>query len=448
MKIKSEDKIRKIADDIRKSGGRAYLVGGSVRDMVNRVQSEDVDVEVFGMEPDKLKEILSRYGKVIFAGRSFGVYKLENIDFSLPKNENKPETDDSDFYVTPQPDCDVKEAARRRDLTMNSIFRDILEEKIIDPYGGLEDIKKKIIRHTDARSFKEDPLRVLRVAQFSARFEYEVAEETSELCKTLVDELVNLPRERVFAELEKLLMKARRPSIGFIWLKGIGALKKLFPELDVLSEVKQDDRHPEGDVFAHTMLSLNVLSIPERTLPVMFAILLHDTGKVTTGSYMNGEIHFYGHARESVGISEKVLRRITSDAKLIEEGLLLIKYHTFPLDLRKEPIEKKQIRRLALKVDVPALLKVHRADKLGRGKPKNIKNIDTVLKVYEEIKNEIKPLVMGRHLVELGMKPSPEFGNILKEIFDAQLNEEFFSVEEGIEFTKKLLKRRKKPHHS
>ena len=182
MKIKSEDKIRKIADDIRKSGGRAYLVGGSVRDMVNRVQSEDVDVEVFGMEPDKLKEILSRYGKVIFAGRSFGVYKLENIDFSLPKNENKPETDDSDFYVTPQPDCDVKEAARRRDLTMNSIFRDILEEKIIDPYGGLEDIKKKIIRHTDARSFKEDPLRVLRVAQFSARFEYEVAEETSELC--------------------------------------------------------------------------------------------------------------------------------------------------------------------------------------------------------------------------------------------------------------------------
>jgi tRNA nucleotidyltransferase (CCA-adding enzyme) len=435
MNVEERKRVKSIAEEISRRGGRAYLVGGIVRDMLIGMESKDIDIEVFGIEPKTLKEILSHFGRTIFVGKSFGVFKLENIDFSLPqKKENQGE-----FYLTPQPEMGLKEACLRRDLTMNAVLYDILEEEFIDPLKGIRDIEKGVIRHTSDESFAHDPLRVLRVAQFSARFEYHVAEETNRISKRLVDKLTDIPRERIFMEIEKLLLRAKKPSLGFIWLKEIGALKGLFPELDVLSETEQNIYHPEGDVFIHTMLCLDALSVSERTLPVMLAVLCHDMGKATTAQNIDGELHFYNHASEGVRIGESFLRKMTDESGLIQEVLLFIKYHYLPMEMGKHQIDRKQVRRLSLKVDLPGLLKVHKADKLGRGKPENIDYLEDILRVYEEIKSEIKPLVLGRHLIALGLKPSVEFKGILQRVFDAQINEEFSTEEEGIEYTKKIL---------
>ncbi|MCY4284355.1 MAG: HD domain-containing protein [Thiotrichales bacterium] len=247
----------RIAEAIRAAGGRAIVVGGWVRDHLLGVRSKDVDIEVFGLRIERLEALLADFGRVHAVGRAFGVFRVGGIDvdFSLPRRDSKRGPGHRGFDVTPEPTLDFAEAARRRDLTVNSIGLDPLTGEMLDPHGGRRDLERRVLRATDPEHFPEDPLRGLRVAQFSARLEMTPDEELVALCRTL--DLDQLSGERVFDEFTKLLLRAARPSIGFRFLEESGQLR-FFPELDALRGVPQEPEwHPEGDVWVHTLMVLD-----------------------------------------------------------------------------------------------------------------------------------------------------------------------------------------------
>ena len=238
---------------VRDAGGRALLVGGCVRDGLMGVAPKDWDVEVYGVPPDRLREILDSFGPVNVVGEAFTVYKLgSDIDVSLPRRERKSGRGHRAFVIEGDPSMGFADASRRRDFTINAISQDPLTGEIIDPFDGQQDIEQGVLRAVSASTFVEDSLRVLRAAQFAARFEFRVEPETVELCRSI--DLSDLPAERIWGELEKMLLRAQRPSIGLGWLRALGVLEKLFPEINALIDVPQDPEwHPEGDVFVQTL---------------------------------------------------------------------------------------------------------------------------------------------------------------------------------------------------
>lgn len=429
-------KLKQITQKIKERGGIAWIVGGFPRDLLmGQPNYKDIDVEVYGIQPDVLETILMEFGAPKFCGKSFGVYKLDNYDFSFPRREFKNGTGHKGFDIEIDPFMSYEEACSRRDLTINAMMMDPITEQISDYCGGHLDLEEKILCHVSDK-FVEDPLRVFRVAQFMGRFDdFKVSFDTFEMCNSLIPELRSLPKERLYTEIEKLLMKAKKPSRGFTFLYDVGALKEVFPELYSLYFVEQGkDHHAEGTVFAHTMLMLDSIPIEERTMTLMLAILVHDMGKMVVENEVDGDsIHFRGHAEET-WVSENFLYRLTDETKLIEDVLTLTLYHMRPYEL-KDVLNKRLMRRLALKVDIPSLMRLHQADLEGRGSLKDTSHIPKFLDMYEEIKNEIKPLVTGKHLMEsFNMKPGKHFGPFLKHLFEAQLDGKFDTVKGGIEY--------------
>src|SRR5438874_2798482 len=251
------DEVMKLAKAIRDAGGRALLVGGCVRDELMGRQPKDFDVEVYGIEPGQLRELLDRFGEVNVVGEAFTVYKVgAHLDVSLPRREQKTGVGHRAFFIVGDPSMTFADAASRRDFTINAILQDPLTREIIDPFHGREDLDAKILRAVSIKTFAEDSLRVLRAAQFAARFELEIEPDTIALCRSM--RLDDLPAERVWGEMEKLLLRARRPSIGLKWLRDLGAIDQVFPELKALIDVPQDPEwHPEGDVWVHTLLTVD-----------------------------------------------------------------------------------------------------------------------------------------------------------------------------------------------
>ncbi len=248
--MKLPEKVIKLAETIKRNGGRAMLVGGSVRDELMGIEPKDFDVEVYKIEPRKLKEILDGFGKVDAVGEAFTVYKIgQDLDVSLPRRERKTGRGHRGFVVEGDPNMSFGEACKRRDFTINAILRDVLTGEIVDIYDGESDIKNKILRVVSKETFAEDSLRVLRAAQFAARFEFAIDAETVEICRAI--DLTDLPKERIWSELEKLLLRAEKPSIGLRWLYELNVVEQLFPELKSLVGVPQESEwHPEGWVFS------------------------------------------------------------------------------------------------------------------------------------------------------------------------------------------------------
>jgi tRNA nucleotidyltransferase (CCA-adding enzyme) len=276
------------------------------------------------------------------------------------------------------------------------------------------------------------------VAQFAARFDFDVDDDTQDLCMKLVPELKDLPAERIYVEIEKLLLKANKPSIGFKFLYTIGALELLFPELHSLQYVMQGkDHHSEGDALAHTFLALDAIAVEERSSGLMFAILFHDLGKLVVENEVEGDsVHFKGHAEAGVELVKTALGRLTNETSLTECVLNLVENHMRPYDLKKN-LNKRLVRRLAVNVNnFVKLMQLHKADQLGRGTPKDVSYIEDMLNMYYEVKNEIKPLVKGQNLIELGLTPGKHFGTILKRVFEAQLDGAFNTVDGGLEWLK------------
>src|SRR5229473_2043487 len=254
MNLKVPEKVLELAEAIRAAGGRALLVGGCVRDELMGKQPKDWDVEVYGIEPARLREVLDQFGDVNVVGEAFTVYKLgADLDVGLPRRERKTGRGHRGFFIEGDPSMTIEDSARRRDFTINAILQDPLTGDIIDPFHGRADIEKKLMRAVSAETFGEDSLRVLRAAQFAARFEFEIESGTVALCREI--DLSDLPSERIWGEMEKLLLKAQHPSIGLKCLLELGAIDQLFPEIKALVDVPQDrEWHPEGDVFVHTVL--------------------------------------------------------------------------------------------------------------------------------------------------------------------------------------------------
>jgi len=436
------NKIIEIAKEIKEQGGTAFIVGGFVRDMILKRKSKDIDVEVFGLDADALVAILERHGDVVKCGASFGVFKLGEYDFALPRTEKKVGNKHVDFEVIANPHMPKHEASLRRDLTINALMFNPLTGEVIDNHNGLAHLEEGIIKHVNDATFAEDALRILRVAQFSARFNFGVHEDTKELCVKLLPELQYISKERFMIEIEKILMKSENPSIAFRFMNEIGLLELFFPELHTLVGIEQGKKHhPEGNVFEHTMLALDSVPMNERELDIMLAILVHDMGKavVTVERESDEVIHFFGHAEEGEAPVRSFMSRITNDLALIEKVVTLTKFHMRAYDF-KSKLDRRSLRRLALKVSIPDLMKVHIADKRGRlNNAPELSYVEAILSLHEDIANEIKPIIKGRDLINLGLMPSKEFKAILAQVFEAQLEDEFSSHEEGVEFTKVML---------
>ena len=457
------DKVLKLASDVRNDGGRAMLVGGCVRDELMGVEPKDWDLEVYGIPPAKLRGILDGHGKVDAVGEAFTVYKIgKDLDVALPRRERKVGKGHRGFVIEGAPEMSFEEACSRRDFTVNAILKDPLTGEIIDPFGGREDIQRKVVRHVSDSTFAEDSLRVLRAAQFAARLEFDIAPETVEICKTI--DVTDLPKERIWGELEKLLLKARKPSIGVKWLYDLGVVDQLFPELKSLVGVPQEPEwHPEGDVDVHTLMVIDEarklideLDYPRR-VAVMLGALCHDLGKPPTTQFFDGRWRSHSHDEAGVEPTLSLLDRIgvyTIDGYDVREQIVqLVRYHLKPGEFykveQKNPVGDGAFRRLARKVEPDLLYRVAKADSLGRnpdwlppekhfGSEAQEWFIERVRGLQIE-KKAPEPILMGRHLIELGLKPSPKFKKVLDAVYELQLDGKVTGLEAAIEEAKKLV---------
>lgn len=457
--MKLPEKIIKLAEIIRANGGRAMLAGGCVRDELMGIEPHDWDVEVYGIEPKRLREILDSFGRVDAVGEAFTVYKLGNdLDVALPRRERKVGRGHKGFVIEGDKDMSFAEASKRRDFTINAILKDALTGEIVDVYGGREDIKNKILRVVSRETFAEDSLRVLRAAQFAARFEFEIDAETVEICRAI--DLTDLPRERIWGEFEKLLLKAQKPSIGLRWLYDLGVVGQLFPELESLAGVpQQPEWHPEGDVDVHTLMVTDearklIDDLPyAKQVTVMLGAVCHDFGKPSTTEFFDGK--WRSHAHDVAGIEptisflDKLGIFTINNFDVREQVVQLVRYHLLPGVFYKSPPGDGAFRRLARRVEPDLLYRVAKADSLGRnpewlpkekwfGSEAQEWFIEKVRELQIE-KEAPKPILMGRHLIDLGLKPAPQFKQIIDAVYEMQLDGKITNLEEAIAEAKKMI---------
>jgi tRNA nucleotidyltransferase (CCA-adding enzyme) len=454
-------KILDLSGAVRDAGGRALLVGGCVRDALMRIAPKDWDLEVYGVAPERLRKILDRFGPVNVVGEAFTVYKLgADLDVSLPRRERKSGRGHRAFVIEGDPSMGFVDAARRRDFTINAILQDPLTGEIIDPFAGQRDIELGVLRAVSAETFVEDSLRVLRAAQFAARFEFRVEPETVELCRSI--DLSDLPAERVWGELEKMLLRAQRPSIGLGWLHALGVLEKLFPEIYALIDVPQDPEwHPEGDVFVHTRLTIDqarqsIESLPyPRQVTVMLAALAHDFGKPATTEFIEGRLRSRGHEAAGVPPTESFLSRLnvhTIDGYDVRNQVIsLVREHLKPGEFykKRDEVGEGAFRRLARRCELDLLYRVAKADSLGRNaewvpreKWYGSEAQEWFIQRARELDVEQRPpepLLLGRHLLALGLQPGPRIGEITSAVYEMQLDGRVRTVDEAIEEARKLV---------
>jgi tRNA nucleotidyltransferase (CCA-adding enzyme) len=446
-------KIRALAVAVREAGGRALLVGGCVRDALMQREPKDWDVEVYGVEPAPLRALLERFGRVDAVGEAFTVYKLgHDLDVSLPRRERKEGRGHRGFIIEGDPHMTVAEAARRRDFRINAMLQDPLTGEVLDPYDGRADLERKLLRAVAEETFAEDSLRVLRAAQLAARFEFEVEAGTIELCRSI--DLSDLPAERIWGELEKLLLGAARPSAGFRWLAKLNATPQLFPEIQSLSGVPQEyDWHPEGDVDVHTWLTLDrarelIDDLPyAKKVTVMLAALCHDFGKPATTEFVEGRTRSRGHDEAGVAPTNAFLDRLkiyTLDGYDVRAQVVeLVRAHLKPGEFynKREEVSEGAFRRLARRCELDLLYRVARADTLGRNAdwvPRE-RWFDAVPQEWfiaraRELAVETRPpapLLLGRHLLALGLSPSPRVGLITRAVYEMQLDGRVRTLEEA-----------------
>jgi tRNA nucleotidyltransferase (CCA-adding enzyme) len=442
-----------IARAARDCGGRALVVGGWVRDRLLGIDSKDVDLEVFGVPADQLPSLLAPFGKVEPIGQSFPVYKIGTIDIGLPRRESKSGRGHKGFVVEGDPTMSIIEAARRRDFTINAISWDPLTDTYEDPFNGRQDLTRRVLRVVDPATFADDSLRVLRAVQFAARFELTLDERTKALCAAI--RLDDLPPERIWGEIEKLLLRATRPSIGFVLALELGVIDQLFPELKALVGCEQEPEwHPEGDVWVHTLMVIDEarrrvddLDYADRLI-VMLGAVTHDFGKPATTAFIDGRIRSLNHEEEGVAPASAFLDRLnvhSFDGKDVRGHVLgLVAHHLKPgmLYKEREKLTDGAFRRLAQKADLELLARIAKSDCLGRTGNFDCSAMDWFLERARELgvdRSPPKPLLLGRHLLELGMKPGPEMGVLLKQIYERQLDGEIKTTEEGLALASQVL---------
>jgi len=454
------EKVIGLAQAVHEAGGRALLVGGCVRDLLMGQEPKDWDVEVYGIEPNKLRTLLDQIGAVNVVGEAFTVYKLGvDLDVSLPRRERKSGRGHRAFVIAGDPSMAIEDAARRRDFTINAILEDPLTGETIDPFHGREDIENRILRAVSVETFAEDSLRVLRAAQFAARFEFEIEPETVALSRSI--DLSDLPSERVWGEVEKLLL-ARQPSIGLQWLRKLGAIAQLFPELNALIDVPQDKEwHPEGDVFIHTRLVADrarelIDELPyAKQVTVMLAALAHDFGKPSTTEFIEGRLRSRGHEEAGIAPAASFLDRLniyTLDGYDVRAQVIaLVRDHLKPGEFfkKRDEVGDGAFRRLARKCELDLLYRVAKADSLGRNAdwvPREKWFGSEAQEWFIERARELEvdrqppaPILLGRHLLEMGLQAGPRIGEITRKVYELQLDGSVCSLDDAKSLVKEIL---------
>ncbi|MBT3828153.1 HD domain-containing protein [bacterium] len=435
-----------IIEAIVGAGGRPLLVGGVVRDLFLERAPGDIDVEVYGLCTQGLETVLSSFGPVSLVGKSFGVLRLHglDVDWSLPRTDSSGRHPD----VMLNPKLSFKEAFRRRDLTINAMGIDCQSYELIDEYGGYNDLEAGLLRAVDPDFFVEDPLRFFRVMQFLGRLNFKTDKMLDKVCAGM--DVSGVACERIEQELEKLMLYSSRPSLGWRWVRQIGRLKELFPELFALTKTEQDPEwHPEGDVFEHSMQAIDVATSLKfgdsaRKLAVMYGVLCHDLGKPATTKIIEGRIHSRGHSEAGQKIARTFLRRFTRKKWLIDAVVKLVRYHMEPIIF--VDASDAAFRRLAYKcapdTNLFELALVSRADRSGRNKvggkqlQKNVLQVDAFIeraKRLEVLYTIVRPLLLGKDLMGQ-VQPGPEMGAVLRRAYQMQ-------IEHGIQDRDELLKR-------
>lgn len=434
--ISISPKIKDIVKACVAHGGKALLVGGAVRDYFMGNQSKDWDIEIYGLESAVVESILARFGTVLFVGKSFGVFRVAglDVDFSLPRKDSagrKPN-------VTIDPFMSYHDAFSRRDLTINAMGIDLFTHEIIDPFNGLQDIKDKILRTPNPHFFIQDPLRLFRVMQCIGRFTMYPDNELAAVCKTM--DITGISIERIVEEIEKLLLKSERPSLGLRWLATLHRLEEIFPELCATIGVAQrDDYHPEGDVFEHSMQTLDAAARfsyddEQKKLIMLYAALCHDFGKVTTTHLIDGIYRAHGHAAAGVAPTKKLLSRMTLRSIVKKAVPKLVKYHMEPFifvkGTAKAPAYKRLAYKLAPDTTMYDLALLQKADKQGRNGKSEIPLEDEFLDNKQFIENAQKhgvlyqpekALLHGADIMHL-VKPGPAMGRMLARAYELQIN--------------------------
>lgn len=459
MKVNtSADTARTIARAARQAGGRALIVGGWVRDELRGQPSKDLDLEIFGVPQAALPGLLAAHGRVEAVGQSFPVYKVvptgggDAIDVALPRRESKTSRGHKGFSVEGDPAMTPADAARRRDFTINAISKDPLTGEYVDPFDGRRDLDRQLLRAVDPATFGDDSLRVLRAVQFAARFEFTLDEATAGLCRAIP--LDDLPAERVWGELEKLLLQAARPSLGLALARHLGVVDKILPELLPLAGCEQEPEwHPEGDVWTHTLMvvdqarTLNGDLERPQLIAVMLGALCHDLGKPATTAMIDGRIRSPEHEEAGVEPTLRILDRLnvhTIDGVDVRRHVVgLVAQHLKPGMFHKAGhVTDGAFRRLAQKVDLELLARVARADCRGRTGDFDCSAMDWFIERARALgvdRQPPAPILLGRHLLELGVEPGPRVGRLLRQVYEKQLDGDIRSVEDAIAEARTLL---------
>lgn len=456
------DYLRTVLTALRQVG-RPRLVGGGVRDWLLGLPTTDYDVEVAGVDFETLHRVLAPFGATDVVGRNFGVIKLrhhgQEYDFSLPRRESKTGAGHRGFAVSPDPALSDAEAAARRDFTVNAIAYDPFADAIIDPHGGRADLQARVLRHT-SEAFAEDPLRVLRAAQFAARFDFALAPGTAAVCRQIADSYGELPVERIWAEWEKWAVKSIKPSRGLAVLEECG-WQRHFPEIAALHGCQQDPEwHPEGDVFTHTQCCLDALvQLPawaeaDRATRrrLMLAVLAHDFGKPATTQYAErrGQMRWISPGHEAAGgpLATAFLRRIGAPLELDAPVAALVVNH-LAHHHGQTTFTDTSVRRLARRLHpatIDELAGVMRADSNGRPpllSPDTHARIDELVARAHTLALENaapRPLLYGRHLIQSGHHPGPGFKAVLEAAFEAQLDGAFADEAGGLAWLQNYLR--------
>lgn len=447
-----------VANRIKSAGGKAYLVGGAVLDLLNNRWPKDIDIEVFGLTYAQLTGLFPAGNTV---GASFGVLKIlvsvdlvGNIEFdlSIPRTDNRIGVGHKDFEVSLDPNMTIELAARRRDFTINAMSVDLATGLLVDPFNGRSDFRAGILRVIDPELFVQDPLRVLRAMQLSARKCPTVDPASMYLMQQMVGSFHTLPEERIFAEWVKLLLRAAKPSIGLRFLRDSGWLMHFRALQDTIGVGQHPVWHAEGDVWTHSLLAVDAAAsirdrIPKhQQLAFMFGALLHDVGKATTT--ITPEMcsdpamlwTAYGHDKAGVEPSRGFLRTMTRDKKLITLVTAIVELHMQPYNLYQGDAKRNAYARLSRKMqaaggDLQLLTNVCLCDscasgltwatnKLVNGKPNWTEPVAERMTQYVDMFDAepelVAPKVMGRDLIALGVSPGPLIGRLLRDAMALQ----------------------------
>lgn len=428
-----------VLQKLRKAGHEALFAGGCVRDMLLGLEPHDYDVATSAL-PEAVEKLFPR---TIAVGVQFGVVIV------LEKNREGKEIEvqvatfrhDGTYQDGRHPTSVIftsaKEDAKRRDFTVNGLFYDPINEAVFDYVEGRADLKNKIIRAIGDpwQRFNEDKLRLLRAIRFATTLDFQIDSTTWKALCELASEIHCVSAERIRDELQKILLSPQRLR-GFDLLHESGLLKEILPEIEQLKGCEQPPEfHPEGDVFVHTRIMLQML--PEKaSLPLVLSVLFHDIGKPATRVVDEaGKMRFYGHDQVGAAMAQKILRRLRFSNEVIEAVIPAVRLHMSFKDVSK--MRLSTLRRMMARPTFEDELELHRVDcASSHGMLDNYELLQQKKKEFASQPLIPSPLVTGKDLIALGMQPGPRLGKLLQAVKDAQLENRIKTREEALECLK------------